>query len=483
VNNNETLPAVARPLRRTATAAAVAALLSISWVAPASANVVTEWNAIAVGCIPVPARGGPVTSFDTSLVHAAMHDAVQAIEKRYEPYFSSPPAVGTESKAAAAAAAAYYVLSDNRVCPDTAQTTLDAAFLPYKNGNDPGLVIGKAAADALLATEYRADNGAVWNGKVAVGEWRPTPPGNATMAYVFAATTRPFVMDDPWSFRPGPAPALTSEKYTRDYNEVKEKGSVLSHPATPACPAPDDTDMARFFSANIVAQWNQVYRDVAFDRQLDIGDTARLFALGSLAAADAGIGVWDAKVYYNVWRPITAIREGANDGNPKTEGDTSWTPFISSTDIGGQNPAYPDYVSGANGVTAAFATTLQLYLKSDNVPLAMHKVNPATVPICTTPRLYRKISDVMSEVVEARILLGIHFRFADEVARTLGQRVAWNTFTHALQPIDDGHGNNGNHGNGNNGNHGNGNNGSGNNGNGNGNNGNRNNNGNNNGGN
>src|SRR6185436_12982338 len=190
VNNNgpDAIAPSARPLAR-AVAAGLVCLTAASWVAPASANVVTEWNAIALSCIP---RGGPANALDVSLVQAAVHDAVQAIEKRYEPYLSSPAAVGTESKAAAAAAAAYWVLTDNRVCPDTAQPTLDAAFLPWKNGIDPGLVVGKAAADAVLATEYRADNGAVWNGSTGVGEWRPTPPGLATMAFVYVATARPF---------------------------------------------------------------------------------------------------------------------------------------------------------------------------------------------------------------------------------------------------------------------------------------------------
>jgi len=432
VNNNgpDAIAPSARPLAR-AVAAGLVCLTAASWVAPASANVVTEWNAIALSCIP---RGGPANALDVSLVQAAVHDAVQAIEKRYEPYLSSPAAVGTESKAAAAAAAAYWVLTDNRVCPDTAQPTLDAAFLPWKNGIDPGLVVGKAAADAVLATEYRADNGAVWNGSTGVGEWRPTPPGLATMAFVYVATARPFVMDTPSQFRPGPPPPVASDKYTREYNEVKEKGSVQSHPATNACPAPADTDKARFWAGNFGAQWNQTMRDVAIDRQLGLGDTARLLALGNLAAADAGIAVWDSKIHYNYWRPITAIREGANDGNPKTEGDTSWTPFIQT--LSAQTPAYPDYVSGANGVTGAFTTILQLFFKSDFVPLAINKAPlAATVPICTTPRLFRRISDAAEEVVEARILLGIHFRSADTAARTLGQRVAWNTFANALRPL------------------------------------------------
>jgi hypothetical protein len=319
------------------------------------------------------------------------------------------------------------------------QPALDLAYRPYANHPDEeaARIIGRAAADAMLA-EYRADNGATHTPGTDPGEWRPTPPGNAPMAVVYVATTNPFVMDEPWSFRPGPPPALTSERYTKDYNEVKEKGSVQSHPAIGACPAPHDTDMARFYSGNFGAQWNQVLRDVAIDRQLGLGDTARLLALATLAAADAGISVWDAKVYYNFWRPITAIREGGSDGNDNTEGDPNWTPFISSTHINSQTPPYPDYTSGANGLTGAYTTMLQLYFKSDHVPLAIHKATPAAVPICTNPRLYRKISDVARDVVDARIWLGIHFRFADTVARQQGTRIAWHVFTNALRPVHHG---------------------------------------------
>jgi hypothetical protein len=212
---------------------------------------------------------------------------------------------------------------------------------------------------------------------------------------------------------------------------------VQGHPSTGACPAPADTDMARFWAGNFGAQWNQVLRDVAIARQLGIGDTARLLALANLAAADAGIGIWDSKIFYNVWRPMTAIHEGANDGNPNTAGDPNWTPFISSTHLNSQNPPYPDYLSGANGLTGAYTTMLQLFFHTNNMAFAIHKASPATVPICTTPRLYRRISDAAEEVVDARVLLGIHFRFADTGARTLGTRVAWHVFTHALRPVSD----------------------------------------------
>jgi hypothetical protein len=365
-----------------------------------------------------------------------VHDAIQAIEKRYKPYFSTPPATGSESKEVAAAAAAYRVLSNDGICPESTQPTLDAAFKPYSLSPDQAaLTIGYAAADALLATEIRPAPMMTHKPGVGIGQWAPTPPAELPMAFVYLASTRPFVMPKASAFRPGPPPPVNSNAYTKDYKEVQERGDALKHPQNAACPAPADTDMARFWAGNFGAQWNQAMRDIAVDRQLGVGDTARLLALGNLAASDAAIAIWDSKTFYNFWRPITAIR-APDDGNPRTTSDPNWTPFISSAHFpaGSQNPPYPDYVSGANGITGAFTTILQLFFKTDNLPFEVYKATPA-LAICTNPRLYRRISQAAEEVVEARIVLGIHFRFADTAARTLGTRVAVNTYARALRPV------------------------------------------------
>jgi len=218
---------------------------------------------------------------------------------------------------------------------------------------------------------------------------------------------------------------------------VPVTGGSAGHPPVGACPAPKETDMARFWSGSVIPGWNQAMRNIADDRRLSLGDTARLFALATVAAADAGIAIWDSKLYYNFWRPITAIREGANDGNDHTDGDVNWTPFIQSNHFpaGSQTPSYQDYVSGANGLTGAFMTTLQLYFGTDRMPFSIYKITPATVAICTNPRTYRRFSEVADEVVEARILLGIHFRTADLEARRLGVRVATSSFFKTLRPL------------------------------------------------
>jgi hypothetical protein len=418
----------------------LAVLAVASWAGPASANAVTEWNALALGCIARPGASEPL---DIALVQAAVHDAVQAVEKRYQPYLAAPAATGSESMAAAAAAAAYRVLSDDRICPEnaaaTVQATLNTAFAPYLAGNDPGLVVGYAAADALLA-QYRGTTTTLpvpFIGGTGIGEWRPTPPANAPMSFVYLVTTTPFTMTSPSQFRPGPPPAMSSATYLREYNEVKRDGAVGSHPAVGACPAPKNTDMARFWSGNFFLQWNEATRNIAIDRQLSIGDTARLLALVNLAAADAVIAVWDSKYHYNFWRPITAIQLGGSDPNGGTVGDPGWTPFIQSSHFpaGSQTPSYPDYVSGANGVTGAYVAMLQLYFGTDWLPFEVYKGTPAAVAICKNPRTYRRLSDAAEEVVDARIFLGIHFRSADVEARRLGTRVAWWTFAKALRPL------------------------------------------------
>jgi hypothetical protein len=403
-----------------------------SWVAPAQANVVTEWNALASQCINRP---GPGALLDLALVQAAVHDAIQAIEHKYEPYFARPAATGDESRAAAAAAAARRVLGT--VCPSTAQAALDAALEPYVAGNDPGLVVGYAAGDALLTKLRPTPTLPPFIGGTGPGEWRPTPPANAPMSFVYLATTEPFVLMSPSQFRPGPPPPLRSEQYRREYNEVKKIGALESHSPIGACPARKDTDMARFWSGTTFPSWNQAVRDIAVDRQLSLGETARLLALATLATADAAIAVWDSKVHYNYWRPITAIREGDNDGNADTIGDVNWTPFIQSSQFpaGLQTPPYPEYASGANGFAGAYSTTLQLFFGTDSLAFEIYRSVPASVAICTNPRTYRRISDAAEEVVDARILLGIHFRAADVEARRLGARVAFWTYFKALRPV------------------------------------------------
>jgi hypothetical protein len=227
-------------------------------------------------------------------------------------------------------------------------------------------------------------------------------------------------MERPSQFRPAPPPALTSAEYLRDYNEVKDLGARVSAKRTP-----DETDLAYFWSENFVAQWNRALRSIVDAQPMNIGDSARLFALANLAAADAAIACWDSKRHFSFWRPVTAIREAEHDDNPGTSGVPDWEPLVNT-------PNYPDYTSGANAVTAAVTTVLALFFGTDSYDFSV----TTNAPLATQKtRAFTRFSQAAEEVVNARILLGIHFRFADDIARTQGNQVANWTFTRFLGPL------------------------------------------------
>ena len=399
----------------------------------ADADVVTDWNVVTVlyvstggpGTPQVPpvGRGGPPGLLDIALVHLAMHDAVQAIERKFEPYhYSNKEAFGVGNPAAAAAAAAHRVLV--RLYPGQ-QGPLDVFYNTYLADHglagDPALEVGEAAAMALHSNHYRPTLAVdPFLGGTGIGEWRPVPPTAATtpLSFLFLASTEPFALKRPSQFRPPPPPPLKSRHYARDYNEAKARGNAAAHPNS-------ETDLGLFWSGNFFAQWNQAMRQIADARITDIGDSARLFALANAAAADAAITVWETKYHYNFWRPYTAIHEGDNDGNPRTAGDVTWLPLLPVT------PNYPDHSSGANGVTGAFTSMLRLFFGTDRVAFSVKNTNPM---VTDQERDFTRFSQAADEVVEARIILGIHFRFADEDAREQGSRVAHWTFKKILQP-------------------------------------------------
>jgi hypothetical protein len=232
----------------------------------------------------------------------------------------------------------------------------------------------------------------------------------------------PFALNDSTGLLPEPPPPhLQSGAYAKAYNEVKQFGARFNSARTP-----EQTDFALFYSDNFGNQLNRAVRGIADAHLTDIGDSARLFALANIAAADALMSSWNTKRYYFFWRPSTAIHEGDNDGNPRTDGDPAWLPLIN-------DPPYPDYTSGANSITGAFMRTLGLFFGDDAFTFDV----TSTVPVVLQKtRTYSRFSDVAADVVEARILLGIHFRFADVVARRQGKQAADWAFSHVLRPLD-----------------------------------------------
>ena len=313
--------------------------------------------------------------------------------------------------------------------------TLDPIYYNYLADHglsgDPGLAVGQQAAENILPLRRANPNPLPppFVGGNEVGQWRPTPSflGNppvpapfSPMAVPFMASFDPFTLTSPARFRPEPPPALTSARYTRDYNEVKAFGSLMSTARSEL-----QTDLAYFYSGNIPAQWNSALRAIATRYLRRTGDSARLFALANLATADAIITTWDSKAHYVFWRPVTAIVEAGNDGNPHTVPEASWQPLINT-------PNYPDYMSGANSVAGAMTRTLELFFGTDRVTFDVTTAVPQAV---LKTRTYRRFSDAADDMVDARVLLGIHFRFADVAARAQSRRVADWTFNHYLTAI------------------------------------------------
>jgi hypothetical protein len=407
------------------------AILAILLAAPvsASADVVSDWNAIAVQATVTGARPGATGALDIAMVQAAVYDAVQAIDKRFQPYYVDIPGA-SGSPTAAAARAAHDVLV-KRFPAQSA--SLDMTYQQYLINHglaetDPGVAVGATAAAGIIA--LRACDGSFpvpppppFVGGTDPGVWRPTPPANAPMLAPWLGAVTPFTLTRPSQFRAAPPPALTSRQYAREYNEVKELGALNNSTRTP-----EQTDLAQFWSANYVVLWNQVLRDIGDAHVDNVGNSARLFALADMAMADALITAWDTKKFYVFWRPITAIQEGNNDGNSWTVGDPTWQPLIVS-------PPYPDYSSGANNFTGAATRALALFFGTDRMTFSVTTTNPG--PTIEDTRTFHRFSDAAQEVVDGRIYEGIHFRSADEVARTQGRHVADFAFRNFLRPVGD----------------------------------------------
>jgi hypothetical protein len=398
-------------------------VLLLVFLAPsaAHADVVTDWNAIAAQTA-IPVRPGPSAVLDMAIVHAAMHDAIQAFEGRFQSYSGSIPNA-SGSPVAAAATAAHDVL----VARFPSQSgPLDTLLDNYLSGlgllGDPGVAIGQQAAANIL--NLRAGDGSFPNpspdfaGDTEPGDWRPTPPGLAHMATPWLGAVTPFTIKDATQFRSPPPPSLDSGKYVREYDEVKALGSINSTARTQA-----QTALANFYTDNFLALWERTLRGIANTNINNIGDSARLFALANLSAADAIIAAWDGKRFYHFWRPITAIQQGESDGNPRTAGDATWLPQIATF-----TPPYPEYPSGANSLTGAMTRTLER-LFGDRMTFSVMSA------FVNQTKTYHRFSDMADDVVNGRIYQGIHFRSADEVARRHGTRVADFAFSHFLRPL------------------------------------------------
>lgn len=400
---------------------------ALSWAAPATAEPISHWNDIAVRAVSAGRPGAP-GFLDLALVHAAMHDAVQAHERRFEPYLSRVRHASGAAEAAAAAAAHGVLVG---IYPSQ-RAALDADLAAFLEAHglvgDAGLETGERVAAEMLTAYRPAPALPAYTGGMAIGQWRPTPsyqgnppapPPFSPMAALYLSFTRPYTLRHAAQFRVPPPPPVRSGRYRRDYDEVRAMGALTGSARTP-----DQTDMAYFWNDNVVTQWSRVLRQVSESSLATTGDRARLFALAYLATSDALISAWESKYHYSYWRPVTAIQEGDADGNPRTNGDPEWQPLANT-------PNYPDYPSGANGVSGAMTATLRGVLGTNHLSFTISSAAPN---VTERTRTYQKLSEAADEVVEARMYLGFHFRFADEVARDQGERVAGWVLRKYLRP-------------------------------------------------
>ena len=389
--------------------------------APALANVITDWDEKAVGIVQPGTSFPPPTAYRTiAILHVAMFDAVNSIEQRYKPYKVQLPASPDTSKEAAAAAAAAAVLI--KLVPDAGpdiQSTLTSylATLPDGEAKSKGIELGQEVAMRIL--EARANDGAsasdAYRPKTKPGVYIPTP---ITVGSQFPDVT-PFALTSPSQFRPKPPPALDSEQWARDYNEIKDLGEKNSTKRTAR-----QTEDARFWVLVGPRSTHPLPRQVAIARNMNVLDTARFMALVSVATMDAMIAVFDAKYKYEFWRPITAIRNGDIDGNPATERVATWQPIDAT-------PMHPEYPCAHCITSSAIATVIEAVLGTDEIPevALTSPFAPGVTHRFTNLRAYTE------EVANARIYAGFHYRSSTVVGREMGQNIGDWVVKSVMQPV------------------------------------------------
>ena len=375
---------------------------------PARADIVSDWNAKAEAIAIEKRLLPPPNARGMAILHVAVFEAVNAVDRRYAPYKLKLAADKNFSKEAAAAAAAHTVLL--ALHPDQQaglDSTLKASLGAIADGETKtrSLELGKKAATEMLA--LRANDGAN-----APESYRPhTAPGVYVPTVVPVSSTygaaRPWVMEKGSQFRPAPPPALDSETWTNDVNEIRELGGRNSTKRTA-----EQTDIGRFWFVTGPQAWNPIVRQLAAAKQLDLIDSARLFALVAMATDDAFIAVFDAKYHYNFWRPVTAIRSADLAGNKATPRDPAWLPL-------GDTPMHPEYPCAHCISSAAAGEVLKSVFGNEIPEVAM---TSPTAPGVT--RKWTRISDYFEEVALARIYAGFHYRNSNKVGADMGRRIA-----------------------------------------------------------
>ena len=399
-------------------AVAVGLIAMAGYTDSCRADTITDWDAKATAVASFAALG----QREVAIVDLAMFDAVNSIARRYQPYLQqvpTPEAVSADASAASAAATALALLHPQAA--NDFKVAL-AEYLGHISASPAeiaaGVRLGETVAQKIV--ESRATDGAT-----DVDPYRPkTRPGQYVPTVTMVGSTwpvmRPFVLASPSQFRPGPPPALQSREWATDYKEILELGGKMSSKRSAA-----QTETARFWLMVGPQSYHPLARQMVIERRLDLVDSARFMALFAVTLTDAYIAVFDAKYHYEFWRPVTAIRNGDLDGNPATPPDTTWQPLDAT-------PMHPEYPCAHCMLSGAARVMLESL--ADGLPMPEFSLTSPTAPGVT--HRWSNLDDFTSEVANARIWAGFHYRFSTRVGTNLGRQLAQYALVKTMQPVN-----------------------------------------------
>ncbi len=412
-------------------------LLAAAALCPAAgADMITDWNNITLNVIRAVPLNPPVATRVLAMVHGAMYDAVNGVNRLHEPYLVAQLFNPGASAEAAAATAAHRVLTS--LFPQAkgsrdAEYAASLATVPDGLPKDRGVSWGRFVAAKYLSHRLsdRIDLFVPYAPSGLFGRWKPTPPTFAAALLPSFPEVRPWAMTSPDQFLPPGPPDFTSAEFATDYNEVKDLGQDESVFRTA-----DQTEIAYFWedgggSVTPPGHWHVIAQGVAEDFGNDLFENARLFALLAITQADASIAVWDAKYFYDHVRPVTNIREEADlDDNAGTVADPTWLPEIPT-------PPFPTYTSGHSGYSMSSATMLANYFETDDYSFCGESPDPLRWPdiLPGVVRCWDTFSEAAAEAGQSRIYGGIHFQYDNQDSLALGASLADYVFGNFLTPL------------------------------------------------
>jgi hypothetical protein len=405
-----------------AAASCLGALILLSAVHAVRADTISDWNLTTAKTLQTAKAGsGLAQSRVYAIVHGAMFDAVNAVQRRYHSYAAELEAPPSASQDAAAAAAAHNVLAD--IYPlqkETLDAALAASLARVQDGpaKADGVALGKAAAEKMLALRRndKMSEKASYPPKSGAGAYQL--PANANPIGPHWGSVTPFTLQSIQDFRfPGP-PALTSARYAQDFNEVKAVGGKNSTQRTA-----EQTAIATLWEPTSPLTYNAVLRAMPELKQKSIVEQARVFALMNMAGSDALIVGWRDKYLMLFWRPETAIRNADSDGNEATTADVAWEGLRSPF------PAHPEYPSGHALFTGVAETVLRAFFGTDRMTVTVSN------PDANITRTFASFSEIAKSVEDARVWAGIHFRSADIDGTEMGRRIAEYALKNCMRPI------------------------------------------------